>query len=179
MVLDPVASLQEGELQSKREPGGHPAHLGDETGRRRSGSARGEHVIDDKDPLTGAYGVLVHFQAAGTVFQLVGLLVDRPREFSGLANRNEPRPEGQSDRSCQDEPASLDADYDVYGTFTKRPGHVLHQPGERLSVSQEGRYVLESDTSVREVGYVSNEAAVVVDLLWGCVHFSKLPAAEP
>src|SRR4029079_558374 len=84
VALQPLAAVQELELDDERQPDDLAAELLDELDRRLRGPARRQHVVVDQDALALDDRVGVHLQRVEAVFERVLRCPAPPRHLAGL-----------------------------------------------------------------------------------------------
>src|SRR5204862_1270742 len=112
-AVEPVAALQEVELDEEREPDDLALEALDELDRALDGAAGGEEVVDDEDLLAGLDGVAVDLERVRAVLERV---LDRDRlgrQLAELPDRDQARIQLVGHRGAEDEAARLHPDDDV------------------------------------------------------------------
>src|SRR3954467_12628196 len=106
-AIEPVAPLEEVELDEKGEPDDVALEPLDQLDRALDGAAGREEVVDDQDLLARLDRIAVDLEGVRAVLEGV---LDRDRlgrQLAELADRNEARVELVGHRRAEDEPARL------------------------------------------------------------------------
>src|SRR4051812_7941160 len=74
----------------------------------RSGSAGGQHVVDDEDSRGAIECVRMNLEHIGAVFELIGLRALVKRKLPRLPHRDKSRPQLLGNRAAEYEPTALD-----------------------------------------------------------------------
>src|SRR5438445_554532 len=123
----------------------------------RSGGATGcQQIIDNQHPLPFSHRVGVDLERVGAIFKRIRLPHGRERQLAGLSDRSEARADSIRDRRAENEPAALDADDDVDPLILKWERKAVDGRAESCRLLQQRRDVVEQDSSLRKIWYVTN-----------------------
>ena len=151
------AALKEVELNGEAEAGDNASELTHELDGGLHGSAGGEKVIDDDDPLAGLDCVEVDFERVGAVFEVVVHAGALRGKLLWLAHGDEACVQTVCDGWAKDEAASFDAQDEVDFFADVVGGEGVDELREAGFVLEESGDVIEEDSRLGEVGDGANE----------------------
>ena len=155
-------TTEKDEFDEDREADDFGAQVSQQPDGGAGGPAGGDNIINEENALSLEHRVGVDLEGIDAVFELVFLPYRLKREFSRLAQRNEPRLDSIGDGCGKCEPPGFDPGH--LGDPIVRIGR--RHPGDQLvegpRIGEDGGYVFEDDPFLGEVGYVSDQCFEVV-----------------
>ena len=122
----------------------------------RRGTTRGEHVVDNEDPLPARHRVLVNLEGVRAVLEVVGFLNRFRRQFAGFPDRNEPGPDLLRDSRSENEAAAFDADDRIDSLSNVRCRQQIDGRLEAKRIAQQRGDVVEEDAGLGEIRNAAN-----------------------
>ena len=146
------ATVEVGELYEEGDASYDTACVLDELAHGASGAARGEEVVGDEDAGSWRYSVGVGFQGVGAVLELVGGGDSFAGELVRFSGEDEAFAGAVSEGRAEDEAASLGREDPVVFEVFREASEGVNGEVEGFTVFYEGRYVLEGDAWLWEIG---------------------------
>ena len=154
--LEPLAPLEERELDQERRADDDASELLDELALRPRGAAGGEQIVVHEHPRPARERVDVHLERVDPVLERVLGADRRVRELPRLAGRHESDAHAVGERRAEHEAARLGAEDDVRPARLGPGGELLDGLVQRLRDREQRHDVLEDDPGLRVVANVAD-----------------------
>src|SRR5688500_5113526 len=154
--VEPGAPVQKPQLDHEGETDDCAAEDLDESRSGLDGSASGEEVVDDRDPLAGVHGIGVELERVDSVLEIVRLAHRAVRQLAGLAGGHETESQAVGDRAREEKPAGVDAQHLAGIALGDPVGQRADGVAKEPRVEEQRGDVLEGDPRLREIGDVAD-----------------------
>ena len=134
----------------------------DEATRRGGRPAGGEEVVQHEHAVARFHGVGVHLDDVLAVFERILFPDTRVRQFSRLADGNEPDAEPHCEGRAEDKPARFDGCDSLDREMGDTPGELAKDLCERFRFIEQRRDVPKEDARLRKIGDVADVPFQVV-----------------
>jgi hypothetical protein len=150
--IEAGAAVEVGELYEEGDAGYDTACVFDELAHGAGGAACGEEVVGNEDAGSWRHSVGVGFQGVGAILELVGGGDGFAGELVRFSGEDEAFAGAVSEGRAEDEAASLGREDPVVFEVFREAREGVNGEVEGFTVFYEGRYVLEGDAWLGEIG---------------------------